>query len=202
MARLPSPGGDTGTWGDILNQFLTVGHNPDGSLKNTVDLISSQSISGSKTFVTSPTVPTPTLGGDTANKSYVDNVVSTGPTGPIGATGASGPAGVTGATGAGVTGATGPIGASGPAGATGATGAGVTGATGPIGASGPAGATGATGATGVTAISGATDVAITSPIDGQLLIFTASTNKWTNQTDPSVASINNEFVLSFMEVGV
>lgn len=33
MARLPSPGHDSGTWGSILNDFLSVEHNPDGSLK-------------------------------------------------------------------------------------------------------------------------------------------------------------------------
>lgn len=33
MARLPQPGGDTGTWGDILNDFLSVAHNTDGTLK-------------------------------------------------------------------------------------------------------------------------------------------------------------------------
>lgn len=33
MARLPIPGGDDGTWGDILNNFLSVEHNPDGSQK-------------------------------------------------------------------------------------------------------------------------------------------------------------------------
>src|SRR5665213_374050 len=30
--RLPLPGQDDGTWGDILNGFLTVSHNADGSL--------------------------------------------------------------------------------------------------------------------------------------------------------------------------
>lgn len=34
-SRLPSPGGDTGEWGGILNDFLLVSHNNDGSLKNT-----------------------------------------------------------------------------------------------------------------------------------------------------------------------
>lgn len=34
MARLPLPGGDDGTWGDILNGFLSVAHNPDGTLKS------------------------------------------------------------------------------------------------------------------------------------------------------------------------
>jgi hypothetical protein len=32
-ARLPSPGSDDGTWGDILNTFLEVSHNSDGTLK-------------------------------------------------------------------------------------------------------------------------------------------------------------------------
>lgn len=33
MSRLPTPGGDNGTWGDILNDFLSQSHNTDGSLK-------------------------------------------------------------------------------------------------------------------------------------------------------------------------
>lgn len=33
MARLPVPGQDNDTWGDILNDFLSVEHNVDGSLK-------------------------------------------------------------------------------------------------------------------------------------------------------------------------
>lgn len=33
MARLPVPGQDVGTWGQVLNEFLGVGHNPDGTLK-------------------------------------------------------------------------------------------------------------------------------------------------------------------------
>lgn len=32
-ARLPTPGGDNGTWGNLLNDFLVQAHNPDGSLK-------------------------------------------------------------------------------------------------------------------------------------------------------------------------
>ena len=34
MARLPQPGGDAGNWGQILNDYLSVEHNADGSLKN------------------------------------------------------------------------------------------------------------------------------------------------------------------------
>jgi hypothetical protein len=33
VARLPDPGGDDDTWGDILNTFLLVSHNPDGTLQ-------------------------------------------------------------------------------------------------------------------------------------------------------------------------
>lgn len=36
MARLPLPGNDHGTWGDILNEYLLVAHNNDGTLKNVV----------------------------------------------------------------------------------------------------------------------------------------------------------------------
>lgn len=34
MTRLPKPGSDDGQWGAILNDFLSVEHNADGSLKN------------------------------------------------------------------------------------------------------------------------------------------------------------------------
>lgn len=34
MARLPTSGSDAGTWGDMLNQFLLVSHNGDGTLQS------------------------------------------------------------------------------------------------------------------------------------------------------------------------
>lgn len=34
MSRLPTPGADDGTWGNVLNDFLSVAHNADGSLKS------------------------------------------------------------------------------------------------------------------------------------------------------------------------
>lgn len=34
MARLPIPGGDDGAWGDILNGYLSIAHNDDGTLKS------------------------------------------------------------------------------------------------------------------------------------------------------------------------
>ena len=33
MVRLPHPGGDDGDWGNILNDFLKVEHNSNGTLK-------------------------------------------------------------------------------------------------------------------------------------------------------------------------
>jgi len=33
MARLPVPGSDDGTWGDVLNEFLAQAHSTDGQLK-------------------------------------------------------------------------------------------------------------------------------------------------------------------------
>jgi hypothetical protein len=33
MPRLPKSGSDDGVWGDLLNQFLLVAHNADGTLK-------------------------------------------------------------------------------------------------------------------------------------------------------------------------
>jgi len=90
MSRLPTPGQDNGTWGTILNDFLDVAHNPDGTLKANGIIASkaddnavvhntgNESISGTKTFQTSPVVPTPTLGSQVANKSYVDSTVSAG----------------------------------------------------------------------------------------------------------------------------
>lgn len=36
MSRLPTPGADNGTWGNVLNDFLQVEHNGDGTLKSVV----------------------------------------------------------------------------------------------------------------------------------------------------------------------
>lgn len=42
MARLPVPGSDNGTWGDVLNEYLQVSHDSSGALK--ADAVSSASI--------------------------------------------------------------------------------------------------------------------------------------------------------------
>ena len=92
MARLPVPGSDADIWGQILNDFLAVEHNTDGSLKLRTDaaltskandsavvhLTGAETVAGVKTFSSSPIVPTPTNGTDAANKTYVDSVASSG----------------------------------------------------------------------------------------------------------------------------
>ncbi len=153
MARLPIPGGDDGAWGDILNEFLEVGHNFDGSLKGVVKTSGNQTVGGTKTFSSSPQVPTPNSASDAATKAYVDanDSGATGATGPSGATGSMGGQGATGTQGAtGSQGATGTQGATGATGSQGATGSGSTGATGPQGITGVTGATGVQGSTGAT----------------------------------------------------
>jgi len=34
MTRLPTPGSDEGTWGTVLNDFLLIAHNADGTLRD------------------------------------------------------------------------------------------------------------------------------------------------------------------------
>jgi len=101
MSRLPIPGGDSDSWGNILNDFLGVAHNGDGSLKDVVHIDGTETITGTKTFAVPPLVPTPSLPGDATSKAYVDATVTAGPTGATGPAGATGPVGATGAAGSG-----------------------------------------------------------------------------------------------------
>ncbi len=91
MARLPIPGGDDGNWGQVLNDFLDVSHASDGTLKSSavtnagaasdsavVHNTGAEAVAGTKTFNASPVVPTPTLGSQAANKTYVDSVAGAG----------------------------------------------------------------------------------------------------------------------------
>ncbi|MGB4957796.1 MAG: hypothetical protein WBO49_05070 [Candidatus Saccharimonas sp.] len=137
MTRLPIPGSDSGSWGQILNDYLSQAHNADGTLKD--GIINDANIS-------TGTIEEGKL--STAVQTKLNAVAgATGATGAQGATGAVGAAGAQGAVGA--TGPQGPIGTTGSIGATGAQGpAGSQGATGPQGNPGVTGNTGATGATG------------------------------------------------------
>jgi hypothetical protein len=90
MTRLPIPGSDDNSWGSILNDFLHVEHNDDGTLKasaslaakaNNADVVhnsGAEVVCGTKTFSSSPVVPAPTLGSHTATKTYVDIAVAAG----------------------------------------------------------------------------------------------------------------------------
>jgi hypothetical protein len=85
MARLPIPGNDNGTWGTLLNEFLEVEHNPNGTLKvradgTVVHTTGAETIAGTKTFQASPVVPTPTQDAHAATKLYVDTAASGGAT--------------------------------------------------------------------------------------------------------------------------
>jgi len=174
MSRLPILGGDNDIWGSVLNDYLSVSLNADGTLKGSA--IGATGPTGGQgstgaigaTGITGATGPTGITG--TQGSTGATGAGTTGATGPTGVTGATGPvgatgAGATGATGSqgptgpggGATGATGPTGVTGTQGSTGATGAGATGATGPTGTTGTQGATGATGAgtTGATGPGGA-----------------------------------------------
>ena len=85
-ARLPNPGGDQGNWGEILNEFLLVALNANGTLKadgaisakaNDADVVHNtgiETIAGVKTFSSSPSVPSPSSPLHVVNKTYVDNV--------------------------------------------------------------------------------------------------------------------------------
>lgn len=68
MARLPVPGSDNDTWGNVLNDFLTQSHNADGTLKSSAITSSGANATSASTGLiqlagdlagtaTSPTVP-------------------------------------------------------------------------------------------------------------------------------------------------
>lgn len=147
MPRLPIPGGDKDTWGTVLNDYLSVAHNADGTIRN-----------------------------GTVGESQLDAAAQAklnATNGQTGATGPQGPAGSAGATGAtGPKGDQGDPGAAGPAGATGPQGA--AGATGQTGATGPQGPAGTTGTQGAQGLQGATGPAGQDGADGTSVTITGS----------------------------
>ncbi len=64
MARLPTVGGDDGNWGELLNEYLEVEHNADGthglSTGLVTDVVNTVATSGA-----SRTIPAPTTAGIT-----------------------------------------------------------------------------------------------------------------------------------------
>jgi hypothetical protein len=77
MPRLPQPGSDKGTWGSVLNDFLLVEHNTNGTLKAGGSLSDYAPLSN-PTFTGAVTVPTPTSTTDAVTKAYVDGVAIAG----------------------------------------------------------------------------------------------------------------------------
>lgn len=100
MARLPIPGADDNTWGDILNDYLTQAHNTDGTIKSgaiNTSQLQDGSITAAKLSVSGTpgagkvvghngtgmawATPDPTLGGDlsgpASNAQLVSNAVAT-----------------------------------------------------------------------------------------------------------------------------
>ncbi|MEO5627488.1 MAG: hypothetical protein ABIQ89_01210 [Candidatus Saccharimonadales bacterium] len=77
MARLPNPGADSGQWGNILNDFLGVAHNGDGTLKD-IGIIATKAPIAGPTFTGHVTVPTPTDTTDAVTKAYADSIASAG----------------------------------------------------------------------------------------------------------------------------
>ena len=91
MSRLPLPGADSGTWGTILNDYLSQSHDEQGNLKpsaltsagaandsTVVHTSGTETITGTKTFTTSPILPPPTSPSHATPKSYVDATVAAG----------------------------------------------------------------------------------------------------------------------------
>lgn len=79
MARLPNPGSDDGVWGTLLNDYLTVAHNADGTLKDG-SLISGAlqraggTMTGGLTLAADPAAAL-----QAATKQYVDGRTATNP---------------------------------------------------------------------------------------------------------------------------
>ncbi|HJP95969.1 MAG TPA: right-handed parallel beta-helix repeat-containing protein [Candidatus Saccharimonadales bacterium] len=73
MTRLPQPGLDSGNWGDILNSFLSVEHNADGSLKRAATIASAEqtaqkgAANGYAALDSSGLVPTAQMGSGTGS---------------------------------------------------------------------------------------------------------------------------------------
>lgn len=100
MARLPQPGADQGSWGEILNNFLSQAHSSDGALKpgSVSESVLAPAVQAKINTVTGPVGPI-------------------GPPGPAGAAGPQGIPGVDGTDGAaGVPGSQGDPGIQGPPG--------------------------------------------------------------------------------------
>ncbi len=76
MARLPNPGSDNGTWGTLLNDFLEVSHNTDGTLKDASTISGALQRSGGTMTGSLSLVGNPLSALQAATKQYVDAKVT------------------------------------------------------------------------------------------------------------------------------
>ena len=72
MARLPVPGSDDGTWGTLLNDYLTVSHEADGSLKSGISADKIVSGTTNKTFTDAEKTKLANLATVATSGSYAD----------------------------------------------------------------------------------------------------------------------------------
>lgn len=78
MARLPQPGGDAGSWGTILNTFLDVAHNSDGTLNpNAVSSAGAALTTNNLSDLQNPTIARANLGLGSAATRNVGTVSGT-----------------------------------------------------------------------------------------------------------------------------
>jgi hypothetical protein len=76
-ARLPIPGSDDGTWGDILNSFLEVSHNSDGTLSTTaLSSAGAALVSNNLSDLTSPNTARSNLGLGSSALATIDTISS------------------------------------------------------------------------------------------------------------------------------
>ena len=75
MSRLPTPGQDSGNWGEILNDFLEQAHNDDGTLKESA-ISSKEDSSNKSTDITTDATSDDKYPSVKAVKTYADNKVT------------------------------------------------------------------------------------------------------------------------------
>lgn len=88
MSRLPTPGSDTGDWGDILNDFLSQSHAADGTLKDGIvseakldsavqDKLNATASAGTTNLATTQTATNVTITSDTGTDATVPSASGT-----------------------------------------------------------------------------------------------------------------------------
>lgn len=76
MARLPQPGGDSGTWGYVLNEYLSQAHKSDGTLKDnavTANALAPNSVSNAA--IASDAVNATSIADGTITEALLDSAV-------------------------------------------------------------------------------------------------------------------------------